>query len=257
MQEFATFVQGGGPVVAVALHAGHELRPGLANLTSLTEADRLREEDPFTADWTACAHSRVVVNRSRFEVDCNRPRERAVYRVPDDAWDLPLWGDVLPQSEVDASLALYDAFYARLDAVFSEAVDKHGAMLVLDLHAYNHRREGSGAPPALRAENPDVNLGTGYLDRDRWGGVADTFIREFRSAMPETDVRENVRFRGGHLARWAADAFGGAVCVLAIEFKKTYMDEWTGEVDPLACGAIADALGDVVPALESALLRSV
>ncbi len=257
MQEFATFTLGTGNVLAVALHSGHELRPEIARLSALSDAGRLREEDPFTAEWTVCAPTCVVVNRSRFEVDCNRPRDRAVYRVPEHAWDLPLWRDPLPDEWAAVSLGLYDAFYDRLHGVLEGVIARHGAALVLDLHSYNHRRDGAHAPSALQDENPDVNLGTGYLDRARWSAVSAAFTDEFRREMPGVDVRENVKFRGGQLARWAADTFGGDVCVLAIEFKKTFMDEWSGELDPEACSRITTALGVVVPRVEAVFARDV
>ncbi|MCE5191827.1 MAG: N-formylglutamate amidohydrolase [Actinomycetia bacterium] len=256
MREFATFTRGAGPLVAVALHGGHELRPDLAAISRLSDRDRLREEDPYTAAWTGCAPSRVVVNRSRFEVDCNRPRERAVYRAPEDAWGLPVWREALPESAAAASLGLYDDFYVRLGAVLADVIARHGIALVLDLHSYNHRRDGASEPPAAQEENPDVNLGTGHLDRVRWGSVADAFVDRMRVAMPEADVRENVRFKGGHFAHWAEETFRGDACVLAIEFKKTYMDEWTGELDRAACDRIARALGLVAPALLEASLAS-
>ncbi len=256
MREFATITTGSGPLVAVALHAGHELRPELSALSALADLERLREEDPHTAEWTACAPTRVIVNRSRFEVDCNRPRERAVYRVPEDAWDLPLWREPLPEVAAEESLAEYDALYARMHELLADVVEQHGAALVLDLHAYNHRRDGADAAPAPQAENPDVNLGTGHLDRTRWGAVADAFLERFAAALPGADVRENVKFRGGHLAHWLAETFGGRVCVLAIEFKKTYMDEWSGQPDPAACERIGRALAGVAPELLEAFLGS-
>lgn len=254
MRQFATFTTGDGPLVAVALHAGHDLRPELAARSSLTDLERLREEDPHTAEWTACAPTRVVVHRSRFEVDCNRPRERAVYRVPEDAWELPLWCEPLTDTAVEESLREYDAFYTRMHELLSGIIARHGAALVLDLHSYNHRREGAEAPPASQAENPDINLGTGHLDRDRWGSVADAFVAGIADAMPGVDVRENVKFRGGHLAHWCSLTFGGAVCILAVEFKKTYMDEWSGVLDPTACERIGAALERVVPQLEARFL---
>lgn len=76
---------GDGPLLAAAVHDGHELRDEVAELIALDEATRLREEDPFTGEWTAMAPNRMVVRRSRFEVDVNRPRETAVYRTPEDA----------------------------------------------------------------------------------------------------------------------------------------------------------------------------
>lgn len=256
MHEFATFTPEEGPLVAVALHGGHELRPDLAAISGLSDRDRLREEDPYTAAWTSCVPTRVVVNRSRFEVDCNRPRERAVYGVPEDAWGLPLWREPLSESAAEASLGLYDDFYGRLRGLLADVIARHGIALVLDLHSYNHRRDGAGEPPAPQEENPDVNLGTGYLDRVRWAAVADAFVDRMRVAMPEADVRENVRFKGGHFAHWAEETFRGDACVLAIEFKKTYMDEWTGELDQAAYERIAHALGLVAPALLEASLTS-
>ena len=56
-------------------------------------------------------------------------------------------------------------------------------------------------------------------------------LRAERVAGHHLDVRENVRFRGGHLSRWCRRRYPDTGCVLAIEFKKVFMDEWTGEPD--------------------------
>ena len=82
---------GDDPIVATAIHAGHSLRPEVEALMKLSEAHRLREEDPFTDRWVGVAENSIVVDVSRFEVDLNRPREKAVYVRPDDAWGLDLW----------------------------------------------------------------------------------------------------------------------------------------------------------------------
>ncbi|MGB4593381.1 MAG: N-formylglutamate amidohydrolase [Coriobacteriia bacterium] len=253
---FATFERGEGPIVAVALHAGHALRDELAALSVLGDDARLREEDPCTGEWTRCAPTRVVVDRSRFEVDCNRPRERAVYRVPEDAWDLHLWSDALADDIAARSLELYDAFYSEMRALLADIVSEYGYAVVLDLHSYNHRRSGPDGAPAPRDENPDVNLGTGHLDRTRWGAVAEECLGTLREALVDADVRENVKFRGGHLSHWVAKEFGGAVCVLAIEFKKTYMDEWTGVADAAAVARIASALCVLVARLRRSVSLS-
>ena len=60
--------QGDTPIVAVALHDGHDVREEVAALLELSEADRWREEDPFTAIWVG-ADTQIVVKRSRFEFD--------------------------------------------------------------------------------------------------------------------------------------------------------------------------------------------
>lgn len=243
-------------VVATAIHDGHDLRPDVAALMVLDERDRLREEDPHTGVLAAALPSHVVVHRSRFEVDLNRPRENAVYRTPTDCWGLEVWRDtVLPDDLVRGSLEAYDAFHDAL----TERLDRlaaSGPFVVYDVHSYNHRRDGADAEPSAAEDNPEVNVGTGSLDHARFGGVVQAFIGAMaaqRVPWGNLDVRENVRFRGGHLSRWIHARYPGVGCCLALEFRKSFMDEWTGEVDGARLRALADALAATVPAVEGAL----
>jgi N-formylglutamate amidohydrolase len=247
-------VRGRGPIVAVSLHAGHDIRPEVADLIAAPEADRLREEDPATARFGIAVPTRIAVARSRFEVDLNRPRERAVYGDASDTWGIEVWRRLpLPDAIVERSLALYDAFYAELEDLLDDVVARHGGFVLLDLHSYNHRRGGPVAEPDDIAENPGINLGTGSLDRERWTQVVDALTDSLGRALgPDADIRENVKFRGGHLSRWVHERFPTGCC-LAIEFKKTYMDEWTGVIDAAAVGRIGDAIATALPHLERAL----
>ncbi len=250
-------VRGPGPAVAVALHDGHEVRPEVAALLAVTEAERLREEDPFTGDWAEFAPTRVVVRRSRFEVDLNRPRERAVYLTPDDAWGMKVWRAEPPPEVIARSLAQYDAFYAAVGELLADLRRRAGCFVLLDLHAYNHRRDGRTAPPAEPAANPEVNVGIEPGARARWAPVVQRFVDDLRAfdfLGRRLDVRENVRFLGyGHFARWAAESFPDAACVLNVEVKKFFMDEWTGVSDAAQVEAIRRALAFTVPGIVEAL----
>jgi len=239
-----TIVEGRGPLVATALHHGHALREEVRGLSRLSASDRLREEDPYTGDWTDLAPTRVVVHRSRFEVDLNRPRERCVYAGPDEAWGLDLWRGPLPAAVRARSVALWERFYGALEALVERRLREVPRVLILDLHSYNHRRGGPGAAAEDPAENPEINLGTGTMDREFWGPVVDPFVASLRrgSGAP-LDVRENIRFRGGHMARWLHARHPGAVCVLSVEARKSFMDEWTGRVDTQRFDALREALG--------------
>jgi cardiolipin synthase A/B len=62
--------------------------PVVAQLQSAFIDNWLESGDPFTAQLARVAPTRLIALRSRFEVDLNRPRERAVYRGPADAWGL-------------------------------------------------------------------------------------------------------------------------------------------------------------------------
>lgn len=240
------------PVVAVAIHAGHALRDEVADLTAVPAARRFREEDPGTDEWAMWFPTRLVAARSRFEVDLNRPRDSAVYGRSEDCWDLEPWHRPLPPEVVQRSLQVYDAFYAVLAGILDRTQERFGRFVVYDLHSYNHRRGGPTAPPSDPAEHPDVNVGTGSMDRDRWGPVVDRFMADLRSTKVPTadgqlDVRENVAFRGRELARWVHTRYPETGCALAIEVKKFFMDEHTGRLDWEITGAIGDALAGTVP----------
>lgn len=248
--------QGDSPLVAAAIHNGHTVREDVAAMLALPEADRLREEDPFTGDWTVVAPTRLVGLRSRFEIDLNRPREKAVYIEPEDAWGLHVWREKPPEAMIHRSLQQYDAFYDTTQQIFSALEQKFGRFVVFDLHSYNHRRAGPAGPLADPEQNPEVNIGTGSLDRTRWGPVVDRFMADLRAfdyLGRCLDVRENVKFKGGEFARWSHAAFPQSACVLAIEFKKFFMDEWTGQPDPLHLTTIRQALAATVPGVFESL----
>lgn len=239
------------PLVTSAIHAGHGLRPEIAARILIDDATRRREEDPFTDRMTAAGGTPVVVHRSRFEVDLNRPRDEAVYTAPAAAWGLELWSDPLDEATVERSLAIYDGFYARM-ADHLDRLAVAGPFVVLDVHSYNHRRGGPDAVPDPVEDNPEINVGTGSLDRHRWGGLVDHVIEDLgrqEVGARRLDVRENVRFQGGHLSRWVHERYEGVGCALALEFKKVFMDEWSGGCDEDHLRQLTAALAATIPGL--------
>lgn len=253
---FEFFGDWSGQFVATAIHNGHDIRPHFAAELVLTERDRLREEDPHTDEIGGLIPARVVVNRSRFEVDLNRKRDEAVYRTAEDAWGLDiLRNPPLSDALVAGSLEVYDAFYAELGRRL-DTVAQRGPFVVFDVHSYNHRRDGADGAEAPAENNPEVNVGTGSLDRDRFGLVVDVFMESLGAAETSTgplDVRENIRFRGRQLAAWTHARYPDRGIVLALEFKKTFMDEWTGASDHARISDLARALSATVAPVESVL----
>ncbi len=246
-----------GQLVATAIHNGSDLRPEVADAMVLDEAVRAREEDPFTDVLGSAAPARVVAHRSRFEVDLNRPRDTAVYRRPEDCWGLEVWREnPLDEDVVRASLEVYDSFYADLGERLDE-VAARGPFVVYDVHSYNHRRDGADGEAADPADNPEVNLGTGTVD-DRFAGVVDAFRGALSAQQVQghrLDVRDNVRFEGRALAWWVHERYPGRGVCLALEFKKTFMDEWTGVVDEEHLAQLRDALGATHEPVLEALRR--
>ena len=243
---------GDSPLVAVALHNGHFLSPSFYKLSALEEDERLREEDPYTGTWTSIAPNSVIAHRSRFEMDLNRPRERAVYQKPEDAWGLNLWERPVSQEMTDQALTMYDGFYAQMELLFRQLGARWGKFVVLDLHSYNGRRHGPKAPWDPQELNPDFNIGTGTMDRERWNPLVDNFISglsQFSFFGRNLDVRENVKFKGGELGRWAHQTFPDSACVISVEVKKFFMNEWTGQVDHLFLDMVRSVLASTIPGL--------
>lgn len=255
---YCIFRRGRSPIVAAAVHQGHAIRDAVGSALALDDHARLREEDPYTGEWAQIAPTQIIGLRSRFEVDFNRPRDQAVYRVPEDAWGLKVWREPPSDELVDASLQEYDVFYAATERLLRELVEERGQVVVYDLHTYNHRREGANAPPADPIENPEVNIGTGTMDRAYWTPIIDRFISDLRAfdfKGRNLDVRENVKFQGGGFGRWIHATFPRQVCAIAIEFKKSFMDEWTGEPDLDEVERIFRALQSTLPGVTAELER--
>lgn len=227
--------EGDIPIIATAIHNGHKVRRELERLYAIDEHSRLREEDPYTAIWTTVVPNRAIVLTSRFEVDLNRPREHAVYLKPEEAWGLKVWKKKPSAKMIEQSLAEYDAFYDEVHHLFSHIKERFGYFVVLDLHTYNYRREGPDGAEADPRFNPDVNLGTGTIDDHKhWEPLIDRFrydVQQFDFMGRTLDIRENVKFKGGHFPFWIHQTFGKNACVLSVEFKKFFMDEWSGMAD--------------------------
>lgn len=242
-------VLGNGPIVAVAIHDGHQVRENVADQLAISAEERFQEEDAYTGLWTEIAPTRVVGLRSRFEVDLNRKRHRCVYQTPRDAWGLNVWKQEPSEAVVAESRQLYDHFYQSMFELFSDIQSRYGTFFVYDLHAYNHRRDGVGQPPAPAIDNPQINVCTGGMDLDRCEPVVQCFIDSMRSFdFPggPLDVRRNVRFRATRFSRWVHENFPGTGISLGIEIKKFFMDEWTGELHREIHTAIGSALAATV-----------
>ncbi len=221
------------PVLALAIHNGHEMHSDLIQMCGITEADRLREEDPYTEIFANAYPNKIVVYTSRFTVDLNRRREQAIYQNPEDCWGLQARLAPLPDSLVTDLLRDYGQWYSLLTFSIKRLLDKNPFLLVLDLHSYNHRRQGENAPADSQNDNPDIILGRNNMPIEFY-----PWVEKLRAQIDKKDVsgrildcRIDVKFTGGWLCRWLHQTFPYQVLCLAVEFKKIFMNEWTGELD--------------------------
>ena len=248
------FKKGQNQVLVAAIHEGHMIRPGLLPYFSLTDSERLREEDPYTGFLTSISDLSLVVDTSRFETDLNRSSDKVIYLKPKDAWGLNLYKKPLTERIIQISQKNYVKFYDEIAVEIEEILKRRKWLIVYDLHSYNHRRLGA-EKYASPHENPEINIGTANVNKV-WSPLIKELIHSIRSFNYQgryLDVRENIKFQGGYFSKWLNNTFGDRVCPIVIEFKKFFMDEWTGGVDRSQLFALQSLLkSTIVPVIQMA-----
>ncbi|UIR57712.1 N-formylglutamate amidohydrolase [Sphingobacterium sp. SRCM116780] len=219
----------GGPVLALAIHDGHQLADQLAPFMNLSASERRREEDPFTGLLTDIGTNRFIVKTSRFQVDLNRPIQDSVYLRPDQAWGLHVWRETPSKTMIEQIRHSYRYIQKVLSSVIEKSIQRYGYFIIYDIHSYNAKRLGPDETIDTNA-NPQINIGTIH-NKGIWRPLIDTFMKyltENNINGQSIDVRENVKFSGGYLSQWITSKYGQKGCVLSIEFRKDFMNEWTG-----------------------------
>ena len=85
----------------------------------------------------------IIVHRSRFEFDLNRAASDAVYRTPEQSWGLEVWQRAAGRrSWSQARSTSTPAYYRMLGALLDGVAARHERFVLLDVHSYNHRRDG-------------------------------------------------------------------------------------------------------------------
>ncbi len=250
------FEEGDIPIFATAIHNGHFVHKDTLSYMAISEHDRLKEEDPYTSEFTSFFDCRMVNYLSRFEVDFNRPEHKAIYLSPEQAWGLSVWKDQLPQEIIDRSISYYRKFYSQLESFMENLLNKFEFVVVYDIHSYNYRRYGVEEP---QETNPDINVGTGTMaNPELFRDVVEAFIQSTRGKEffgKKLDVRENVKFTGGFFPSWLHNKYPENVCVLSIEIKKIFMDELTGELYPEKLLKLKNILAETIQPVLLALER--
>jgi hypothetical protein len=244
------------PILATALHDGHGIPLEAMEYMLLGETERFREEDPYTAEMADLPVNKIIVNTSRFYVDLNRPVEKALYLKAKDAWGLNVWDAAFPRAAQNDAISYYQRFYEDARKLIEGMIINFGYFVVLDIHSYNHRREGPEVM-ATREANPEINLGTFY-NPIKWAPLLDQFggyLAHCKIRGHYPDIRNNVIFKGGGFAQWVLKNYGEKGAVISVEFKKTFMDEWTGRGYPAHIDDIHNALHGSLPLLENELRK--
>jgi len=220
------------PFWSFAIHDGQQIDVQIEPYLNLNEKERLREEDPYTALMAELPISQFIVGSSRFQLDLNRPVEDAVYLTPEQAWGLQVWKKELPQHIITELYLDHTNIYQEIEDLIQSSIDKFGYFIIYDIHSYNSKRN-SPEEEIDQEHNPQINLGTAYIN-SKWTPLIKklkTFISKEKIYNEAPDIRENVKFKGGYLSQRINMKYGEYGCVISFEFRKDFMDEWTGTPD--------------------------
>ena len=78
-------------------------------------------------------------------------------------------------------------------------------------------------------------------------------LRKFDYFGRQLDVRINIKFPGGNFSKWIHRTFPDSTCCIAIEFKKIFIDEWTGELFKDKILKLQKALNSTLPGIRANL----
>lgn len=229
--------------IAVALHNGSRVRPEVEAILEVGRNERFREEDPYTAELIAGFPIQLIARDSRFEYDLNWEAGKCIYPWEEKKWGMQVWNSPPSDAIISATLEKYSEFHDLLDLLVNFALNTEQPVLLYDVHAYCYRRDEERT--WWEDNRPDINLGTRSINRDYFGPMIDAFLRCISDLTIDGHtlrIGENTLFPGGHLTRKFTGLYPEKVLVLAIEFKKLFMDEWTGQLFPEHTKQLAERL---------------
>ncbi|MES2663812.1 MAG: flavohemoglobin expression-modulating QEGLA motif protein [Pseudomonadota bacterium] len=225
-------IQNYSPMVCLAIHDGHQIRPELLEYIALDESERLYEEDPLTSSFIQSFPIQFIACDSRFEYDLNRTPENAIY---EEAWGTKVWKKNLPDHERDISLTKHARIVEIIKALVRTIRDEFGYCLVFDIHSYNYKR--------INKPTPIFNIGTYFIDEHRWK-IPLKYLTESLSTFHTKNisldkiVSTNDVFQGKGYISEQLNSYCSRILSIPLEIKKVYMDENTGQLHPLIYKAV-------------------
>jgi N-formylglutamate amidohydrolase len=244
---FACHLDFDRPQIAVAIHAGHWVRPELLPFMALSDSQRLFEEDEATEMMIHPFSNALWALESRAVYDLNRDEDTALPLKPEQFWGIRVYREAPPPEMNKKSLESHRRFYRYLGTLITHLLDQFDRCMVYDIHSYNITRQqakGFDDPPVF-------NLGTRGIDRNRWRQEVDDWLSllgTIRLPGITPTVAENRVFMGhGELCRRLTD-WDSRILVLPTEVSKVYMDERTGQVYPQVTNALASELTRIMKA---------
>jgi len=215
----------------LVMHAGSRIRSGIKESLAVIRMDRFREEDPYLDAFIRDMPIQIIARDSRFEYDLNREPYSSIYPFDALKWGLKVWCRDLSPEEHEGSLLKHQEFHDLVDLATIYMLRNNRFAVIFDMHSYCYQREKKQA--WYRDPRPEINLGSKSVNKELFKKAIVSFLENLSGLrIGDHSVRaaENEIFQGGYLSRRLSKVWHNQVLVLALEYKKIFMDEWTGEV---------------------------
>ena len=217
----------------IVLHANSRIRAELIEKTALTKEQRHRDEDPFTELFIKKFPVQIIARDSRFEYDLNRDRESCIYKKYKKKWDLLIWKQEPNAKEREVSCEKFDEFFNLMEITCDFLLKQNRYAFIFDMHSFCYRRFED--QKWFIDAKPEINIGTKASNKE----LFDPLINYFQKSLSKTiidghkiRVAENDIFKGGYLSRRVGKKYYNQILTYALEYKKIFMDEITGELYP-------------------------
>jgi N-formylglutamate amidohydrolase len=149
----------------------------------------------------------------------------------------------LKPDEIETTHNKYKEFHALIDLLVRYILENFTPAILFDIHSFCYQREKQ--TNWWEDDKPEINLGTRYINREYFSPLIDTFLdstSDIRMDGQNLRIGENVLFPGGYLTRKYANSHSRHILVLAIEYKKIFMNEQSGALYPGKLGLLRENL---------------
>ncbi|MEN8116647.1 MAG: N-formylglutamate amidohydrolase [Bacteroidota bacterium] len=217
----------------VALHSRNKIRPEIIKKLAVSKKERFCDEDPYTELFIKKFPIQIIARDSRFEYDLNRDRENCIYKEYKRKWHLQVWDKTLSKKEKEISCLKFDEFFELTDMVCEYLLRQNKFVVLFDMHSFCFQR--SEQTEWFNNPKPEINIGTKASNRTLFLPL----IQKFQKSLSKTQidnkkirVEENKIFNGGYLSRRIGQKYYNNVLTFALEYKKLFMNEITGQLYP-------------------------
>lgn len=226
------------PLVATAIHNGHQFGDDLQEISRTIPSQRLQHEAPLTGEFISSLPITMVALDSCISYDLNMsPAECIPQQLSGESvWQQPLDDELRAQS-----LRKHFTWYSILKTLADVTQKTYGICIIYDVHAFNYQHLESGTPV--------FNLGSHFINKQKWRKEVERFSDKLaQTSLPNMTVTaaiNEISVGRGYLAQFCREQLTDTLC-LPLYIKKIYMDELTGEQYPLVIEQLKEVLKQVI-----------